>query len=168
MKLRFCTAAISESLGISLMIPRRMLLLCLTLIFVGFFLSRILYVLRYSPNTFRNIRPKTECCSIAVFLGSGLLSSNLSGNNFNDLPGGHTSEMLTMLATLDLSRYSPRLYIITEGDSFSARKAADFEHTYNSVNSPTWLTVFSLTSFSLLHHIPLYISHVRVEFINHY
>ncbi|KAG8821152.1 UDP-N-acetylglucosamine transferase subunit [Serendipita sp. 400] len=50
-------------------------------------------------------------CRVAVFLGSG----------------GHTSEMLQMMKGLDLERYEPRLYIVSEGDQFSAGKAAEFE-----------------------------------------
>ncbi|KAG8799838.1 UDP-N-acetylglucosamine transferase subunit, partial [Serendipita sp. 399] len=44
---------------------------------------------------------------------------------------GHTSEMLQMMKGLDLERYEYRRYIISEGDQFSAEKAAEFE-TRNS------------------------------------
>ncbi|KAG8783528.1 UDP-N-acetylglucosamine transferase subunit [Serendipita sp. 411] len=35
--------------------------------------------------------------------------------------------MLQMMKGLDLERYEPRLYIVSEGDQFSAEKAAEFE-----------------------------------------
>ena len=41
--------------------------------------------------------------------------------------GGHTSEMLSMLHNLPLSRYKYRTYIISSGDHFSAGKARQFE-----------------------------------------
>ncbi|KAI0675214.1 oligosaccharide biosynthesis protein Alg14-like protein, partial [Trametes maxima] len=50
-------------------------------------------------------------CSLAVFLGSG----------------GHTSEALSLLSALDFARYSPRTYIISEGDALSMRKALELE-----------------------------------------
>jgi beta-1,4-N-acetylglucosaminyltransferase len=57
-------------------------------------------------------------CSIAVFLGSG----------------GHTSEALALVSALDFSRYTPRLYIISEGDSLSAEKAVALEARKTSSN----------------------------------
>lgn len=45
--------------------------------------------------------------------------------------GGHTAEMLSMLRRmpLDPNTYTFRTYIVTSGDSFSAKKAAEFEAT---------------------------------------
>ncbi|KAG1732217.1 glycosyltransferase family 1 protein [Suillus paluster] len=51
-------------------------------------------------------------CSVAIFLGSG----------------GHTGEALKLVSALDFSRYTPRTYIISEGDVLSARKALALEH----------------------------------------
>ncbi|KAJ4483363.1 glycosyltransferase family 1 protein [Lentinula aciculospora] len=48
---------------------------------------------------------------LAVFLGSG----------------GHTSEMLALVSSLDFGRYYPRVYIISEGDTLSERKAVLLE-----------------------------------------
>ncbi|KAL1959221.1 hypothetical protein VTO42DRAFT_2726 [Malbranchea cinnamomea] len=44
--------------------------------------------------------------------------------------GGHTEEMISMLrrAQLDCRIYSRRTYVISSGDAFSARKAAEFEN----------------------------------------
>ncbi|KAJ3928256.1 MAG: glycosyltransferase family 1 protein [Lentinula lateritia] len=60
-------------------------------------------------------RPKksAENRTLAVFLGSG----------------GHTSEMLALVSSLDFDRYFPRIYIISEGDTLSERKAAALEAT---------------------------------------
>ncbi|KAJ7188164.1 glycosyltransferase family 1 protein [Mycena filopes] len=82
-----------------------MLLLALVLAVAA--ICRILWTL---PSHRRPVsRANTK--SLAVFLGSG----------------GHTSEALTLLSALDFARYSPRTYVISEGDSFSAQKARDLE-----------------------------------------
>ncbi|KAI0036955.1 glycosyltransferase family 1 protein [Vararia minispora EC-137] len=75
-------------------------------------------------------RKSTETCSIAVFLGSG----------------GHTSEMLTMVSTLDFSRYADRTYILSEGDLLSAEKAKSLERTkaHNSKKSPQPCTILRI------------------------
>lgn len=41
--------------------------------------------------------------------------------------GGHTAEMLSLLADLDTTSYTHRSYILSSGDDFSVRKAVDFE-----------------------------------------
>ncbi|SLM40404.1 Oligosaccharide biosynthesis protein Alg14-like [Lasallia pustulata] len=41
--------------------------------------------------------------------------------------GGHTAEMLSLLRDLDPASYTHRSYVISAGDDFSARKAAEFE-----------------------------------------
>lgn len=73
-------------------------------------------------------------CSLAVFLGSG----------------GHTSEILKLLSNVDFSRYTPRTYIISEGDNLSAQKAMALEvikvgwgtdHNDPGYNSYTLLTI---------------------------
>lgn len=35
--------------------------------------------------------------------------------------------MLALMASMDIQRYQPRLYIVSEGDAFSAQKAETFE-----------------------------------------
>lgn len=60
--------------------------------------------------------------SLAVFLGSG----------------GHTSEALHLLSSLDFTRYTPRRYIVSEGDHLSAQKAIKLEQSKcPSHESPT-------------------------------
>lgn len=41
--------------------------------------------------------------------------------------GGHTAEMLSLLAPLDPIRYTHRSYVLGSGDGFSAGRAEDFE-----------------------------------------
>lgn len=41
--------------------------------------------------------------------------------------GGHTQEMLSLMATLPLDRYTPRLYLYTQGDRMSLEKALAIE-----------------------------------------
>ncbi|KAF2745656.1 glycosyltransferase family 1 protein [Sporormia fimetaria CBS 119925] len=41
--------------------------------------------------------------------------------------GGHTHEMLDLLRDLDTRKYTYRTYVISSGDAFSARRAAEFE-----------------------------------------
>ena len=47
-------------------------------------------------------------------------------------PGGHTSEALQLLSALDLKRYTPRRYIINNGDYLSIQKAEAFERANSS------------------------------------
>jgi beta-1,4-N-acetylglucosaminyltransferase len=82
--------------------------------FLLFFCVRLFFVISSS----RRIRlapanvTSSQTCSIAIFLGSG----------------GHTSEALKLASALDFGRYSPRTYIVSEGDAFSAQKALALEH----------------------------------------
>ncbi|TCD69805.1 UDP-N-acetylglucosamine transferase subunit [Steccherinum ochraceum] len=77
---------------------------------IGCFLLR-LYTLLPRAAAPKALRSSRSSCRIAVFLGSG----------------GHTSEALSMLSSLDFSRYRPRTYICSEGDLLSAKKAAALE-----------------------------------------
>ncbi|KAI0047772.1 glycosyltransferase family 1 protein [Auriscalpium vulgare] len=52
-----------------------------------------------------------ETCGLAVFLGSG----------------GHTSEALSLLHSLDFSRYTPRTYFVGVGDPLSVQKVTALE-----------------------------------------
>ncbi|OJA20874.1 hypothetical protein AZE42_02977 [Rhizopogon vesiculosus] len=60
---------------------------------------------------FRRRRLPRQTCSVAIFLGSG----------------GHTSEALQLASSLDFSRYTPRTYVVSQGDAFSAQKALALE-----------------------------------------
>ncbi|KAN0091101.1 glycosyltransferase family 1 protein [Tylopilus felleus] len=83
-------------------------------------LTRIYAVLsRPSPKPRK--RNDGEKCALAVFLGSG---------------GGHTSEALTLTSSLDFTRYSPRIYIVSEGDTLSVNKAISLERSKVTGSSP--------------------------------
>lgn len=41
--------------------------------------------------------------------------------------GGHTSEALSLMSSLDFRRYSPRVYFVSESDTISAQKAETLE-----------------------------------------
>ncbi|KAF8135461.1 glycosyltransferase family 1 protein [Boletus edulis] len=85
---------------------------------LGFLLVTRIYVVVSSPSPKPRRRDDGETCVLAVFLGSG----------------GHTSEVLTLTSSLDFSRYSPRIYIVSEGDTLSASKAVSLEHSKASRN----------------------------------
>ncbi|KAJ6593963.1 oligosaccharide biosynthesis protein Alg14-like protein, partial [Mycena capillaripes] len=56
--------------------------------------------------------------------------------------GGHTSEALALISALDFTRYSPRTYVISEGDSLSAQKAAELE--LSKATCPAQYTILSI------------------------
>ncbi|KAH8118986.1 glycosyltransferase family 1 protein [Phellopilus nigrolimitatus] len=74
-------------------------------------LWRLFAILPKKAKGRRRTKNASDTCSLAVFLGSG----------------GHTSEALALISTLDFIRYSPRKYIVSEGDSLSAQKVAELE-----------------------------------------
>jgi hypothetical protein len=41
--------------------------------------------------------------------------------------GGHSSEALSLVSVLDFSRYTPRTYLVSEGDTLSEQKAVALE-----------------------------------------
>ncbi|KAF8326393.1 glycosyltransferase family 1 protein [Cantharellus anzutake] len=51
------------------------------------------------------------------------------GEHTDTRRGGHTTEAITLVSSLDFQRYTPRIYIISEGDSLSAKKAVKLEET---------------------------------------
>ncbi|KAH9055033.1 oligosaccharide biosynthesis protein Alg14 like protein [Lactarius vividus] len=71
----------------------------------------IIAFLKDRPARRRESRDQKETCHLAVFLGSG----------------GHSSETLTLVCTLYFSRYTPRTYLVSEGNSLSATKAIALE-----------------------------------------
>ncbi|KAI0699553.1 glycosyltransferase family 1 protein [Cytidiella melzeri] len=74
-------------------------------------LLRLYMILPRAKLTTKGTRPASEPCRIGVFLGSG----------------GHTAEALTLLSALDLTRYNHRTYIVSRGDTLSAKKARTLE-----------------------------------------
>jgi hypothetical protein len=77
------------------------------------------------------VSPRRKRCSIAIFLGSGrLLFSTKTTIDFTVkimYIGGHTSEALKLVSSLDFDRYFPRTYIVSDGDTLSANKARSLE-----------------------------------------
>ena len=50
--------------------------------------------------------------------------------------GGHTAEMLNLLAVLQKDRFAPRFYIAAASDNMSLQKARSFENSLaNEVDS---------------------------------
>ncbi|KAI0093060.1 oligosaccharide biosynthesis protein Alg14-like protein [Irpex rosettiformis] len=74
-------------------------------------LLRLYAILPQGKPTKRGVRLVSEPCKLGMFLGSG----------------GHTTEALTLLSSLDFARYSPRTYIVSCGDTLSAKKAVALE-----------------------------------------
>jgi beta-1,4-N-acetylglucosaminyltransferase len=56
--------------------------------------------------------------------------------------GGHTAEMLKLVGTIDLDRYTPRCYVVAATDHHSQTKMRQFEST-NTNNSSIASTVTS-------------------------
>ncbi|OWZ59246.1 UDP-N-acetylglucosamine transferase subunit ALG14 [Cryptococcus neoformans c45] len=73
-------------------------------------------------------RPNNAKCSLGVFLGSG----------------GHTSEMKTLLSTLDYERYQPRTYIYCHGDDLSLKAVSDIESSKGGLISSKAYYLLSL------------------------
>ncbi|KAN0129728.1 Oligosaccharide biosynthesis protein Alg14 like domain containing protein, partial [Lactarius tabidus] len=74
-------------------------------------IARICVIIVFRKESVSRRRDHKGTCHLAVFLGSG----------------GHSSEALTLVSTLDFSRYAPRTYLVSEGDSLSATKATALE-----------------------------------------
>ncbi|KAJ7346689.1 glycosyltransferase family 1 protein [Mycena albidolilacea] len=86
------------------------------------------------PNRKHAVTPaKTK--SLAVFLGSG----------------GHTSEALALISALDFNRYSPRTYVISEGDSFSAQKTCELESSKETTTCPAQYTLLTIPRARRVH-----------------
>jgi beta-1,4-N-acetylglucosaminyltransferase len=117
-----------------------MLRVVISILLVGISLvSFRVYSILPAANRKRFTRQNTDGsnkCRTAVFLGSG--QSKFPQHHeypcFDYVTGGHTSEALTLISALDFSRYTPRIYIISEGDSLSAEKAAALESQKSSSN----------------------------------
>ena len=49
--------------------------------------------------------------------------------------GGHTAEMLRVLKFFDMKRYRPRIYVLSNTDSHSAKRARAFEEAHQGANA---------------------------------
>ncbi|KAK7468594.1 UDP-N-acetylglucosamine transferase subunit [Stygiomarasmius scandens] len=113
----------------------RVLLVVSVLIIV--FTLRIWSILpRNSTTVSPWINRNSKTRKLAVFLGSG----------------GHTSEALALLSALDFERYSPRIYIVGEGDHLSAQKAVALENAKStSSQSPPSYTIMTIPRARKVH-----------------
>ena len=78
-------------------------------------LLRLLYLL-YRRGSRQAPHARSSPCRTMVVLGSG----------------GHTAEMLRLLAGLRTDNYQPRVYVAAVGDQMSVKKAGEFEARLNS------------------------------------
>jgi hypothetical protein len=109
---------------------RGTLWLILDIVFFGC-LWRFSEIFRERPKEKRN---ESDTCSLAVFLGSGEFESSNLRFLSKISTGGHTTEAMALLESLDFSRYTPRTYILCGGDELSEAKARKFEHGKNPLN----------------------------------
>ena len=83
--------------------------------------------------------------STMIVLGSGKFCLSQAGVQPSafDAPlasnaGGHTAEMLALVAQMDKQRYSPRCYVVSRTDAMGAQKALTAEQGFDSSrSSPT-------------------------------
>lgn len=80
----------------------------------------------------RRPKPSTDEASLAVFLGSGACMPSLPSYSNAELTcapraGGHTAEMMRLVAHLDWQRFRRRVWIVSSGDSLSETKALELE-----------------------------------------
>lgn len=122
-------------------------------------LARIYFILpqrwrrtiEHRSNDARRSRVKhgedRQTCSVAVVLGSGevewartavalQLLTSFTPTLFQLDTGGHTTELIRLLSALPADRYTPRTYLISSGDRFSADKARAHEASL-SASSPS-------------------------------
>lgn len=102
-------------------------------------IARVYVIVRTPRGFVPRKRAQTETCHLAVFLGSGKLHIVRSTPRSHPSPffhlGGHSSEALTLVSALDFSRYTPRTYIVSEGDHLSERKAVALERLKATASS---------------------------------
>ena len=81
---------------------------------VGLILLRFTYLAsKCGKDTTLPAKKRTSPCRTLVVLGSG----------------GHTAEMLRLLGGMNLHSYTPRVYVVAEGDKMSVDKVEKFEST---------------------------------------
>lgn len=86
--------------------------------------------------------------------------------------GGHTTEMLSLVNTLDVTKYSPRFYVLASNDTTSEKKVEEMEKNWNKNKSQfyqliyiprsrvvhqTYLTSIFTTVYSVLRSLPVLI-----------
>ncbi len=91
----------------------------------------------------RKKKPCKEDVRTLIVLGSGIATPLLSAflqsqqhpaqesRHANLAAGGHTAEMLALLKSFPLNKYSTREYVVAATDRMSAQKAERFESSQN-------------------------------------
>ncbi|EFA00490.1 UDP-N-acetylglucosamine transferase subunit ALG14 homolog [Tribolium castaneum] len=116
-------------------------------------LARILYLVHKITTGFSReaSSKRVTPCRTVICIGSG----------------GHTTEMLTLMASLDFAKYSPRYYIMAKTDTTSYAKVRKFEETKNHSNyeiieiprsrvvGQSYITSIFTTLYSILYSVPL-------------
>ncbi|TNY18058.1 oligosaccharide biosynthesis protein Alg14 like-domain-containing protein [Rhodotorula diobovata] len=121
------------SVGHSLVLSAAALILLATLLTVR--LIQVLVTTHHCPPPPR--RP--DEAHLAVFLGSGASprartpSTHTTADHPRPATGGHTAEMMRLVAHLDwTTRFTRRTWVISSGDSLSEAKALELERTISS------------------------------------
>ncbi|KAH9961596.1 oligosaccharide biosynthesis protein Alg14-like protein [Russula dissimulans] len=96
--------------------------------------SRFYVILKSSRRNVPRRRGLTETCHLAVFLGSG----------------GHSSEALSLVSTLNFSRYTPRTYLISEGDPLSEQKAVALEQLKTEASAESLRSTAPIGGYHIL------------------
>jgi hypothetical protein len=108
-------------------------------------IARICVIIVFRKDSVSRRRDHKGTCHLAVFLGSGKPFTPPPAPALRLYPGGHSSEALTLVSTLDFSRYTPRTYLVSEGDSLSATKATALERL-KAASEPSLVSVASFRS----------------------
>ena len=88
------------------------ILTAIATIFLTLLVVRFMYLFSRCGNV-HTVSKRTQPCSAMIVLGSG----------------GHTKEMITLLSGMDLTKYTPRTYVVANSDTMSVDKMHTFEKT---------------------------------------
>lgn len=105
------------------------------LIFIVIF--RIVYVIVSTLGGYRQKKKRlpTDKVKTVIVIGSG----------------GHTSEMMYLVQSLDPARYSPRLYIMASSDKWSESKILECEETFYNKHSQSDFSIFKIPRSRSVH-----------------
>ncbi|KAK0484373.1 glycosyltransferase family 1 protein [Armillaria luteobubalina] len=119
------------------------MVLSLSILLIGFLIGVGACVLRIfsllpaqkssDRSRFSDDTPGTR--KLAVFLGSG----------------GHTSEAIALLSSLDYARFASRIYIVSDGDTLSSQKAIDLENKKCTSSSEQNFAVWTIPRARRVH-----------------
>ncbi|KAG0712396.1 UDP-N-acetylglucosamine transferase subunit ALG14 [Chionoecetes opilio] len=94
-----------------------MMLIAVTVMVAAVVVCRLVYVLRAIHQGKPLVLPRHNTVKTLVVLGSG----------------GHTVEMLKMVAALDPQKYSPRIYVVADTDEISHKKLLEVEKHFKQL-----------------------------------